>query len=195
VDPVQILTWVIIVVFALTALITLGGIVESFEFIQVKEEYLHKLFPVLLLEIVAICIPIAGEELRCDEACMFEKIKNLDPSSNLARDILEMRKNFEGIFVTPEYKIEISFGELSSPKEAKVCPQGPLYYEHVMVFNNDRNGGTNVIAFSPEPQLCTDSNMLRIEISQDWANKEFGLNDEVTGKIEGWGRIMPPMPL
>ncbi len=191
-EPVEVLTWVVIIVFALTALITLGGIVESFTLIRVKEEYLHKLFPVLLLEIVAICIPIAGEELRCDDACMLEKIRNLDPSSELAKDILAMRRNFEGIFVTPEYRVEISFGDLSSRKEAKVCPQGPFYYENVAVFNKDRKAGTRVVAFSPEPQLCTEGNILRIEISRDWATAEFGLTDETVNTIEGWGRVIPP---
>lgn len=195
-EPIQVLTWVIICVFALTAIITLGGLVESFDAIRVKDEYLHKLFTVLILEIVAVCIPLGADAIkdsRCNDECMLERIKSLDASSPLAKNILELRNTFQGIFETPEYNIEISFGELDSLKAAKACPQGPFYMSNVMVFRKDRKGGTIVVPLSPAQHLCTDDGTYKIEISKQWASKGFGLT-ESTENIQGWGKVIPPSP-
>lgn len=193
-EPIQALTWVVICVFALTALITIGGLVDSFKIIQVKDEYLHKLFTVLILEIIAVCIPLSAEAIkdsRCNDDCMLERIRALDRSSPLAEDILKLRNTFQGIFATPEYIVEISFAEFDSLKEAKVCPQSPLYLANVMLFSKDRKGGTVVIPLHPEPRLCTNSDILQVEINKQWADKEFGLTD-TSQKIKGWGRVIPP---
>lgn len=193
-DPVQVLIWVVIVVFATTAIITLGGLVENFKYIQIKEEYLKKLFVALILEIIAVCIPLSSEairESRCGEDCMAERIANLDPTSKLAQRILEMRDTFSGIFKTPEYTAEISFDDFEHKDDAKVCPQTPLYRSNVMVFNQSRSGGVLVIPVKPDPNLCSNEKLYRIVISREWAEEEFKVIDHQE-KLTGWCRVVPP---
>ncbi len=47
-DPINALAWIFIGVFLITAIITLGGILENFKFIEVKKEYLKLLVPAFL---------------------------------------------------------------------------------------------------------------------------------------------------
>lgn len=193
-QPIEVLTWVIIVVFSLTALITLGALVENFKWIRIKEVYLKKLFFSLILEIVAVCIPLSADAIKqssCDRNCMISRINALEPSDPLAEDILKLRDTFSGIFKTPEYNVEISFEELPGKEIAKVCPSSPLYKANVMIFNKSRSGGALVVPVKPAPGLCVDNGPIKIAISKEWAKNDFHLSPD-TRKISGWGRVIPP---
>ena len=195
-EPIQVLTWVVIVVFSVTAIITLGGLVTNFKYIQVKEQYLKKLFVTLVLEIIVVCIPLSTDaikESRCGDDCLAEKIKNLNPSSDLAKSILDMRDTFSGIFKTPEYTVEISFDELETKDSAKVCPQSPLYRSNVMIFNKARSNGALVIPVKPAPRLCSDGDLYKIVISTELAANNFNLSDSSV-TLTGWGRVVPATP-
>ena len=79
-DPVDVIIWIFVSVFLLTAIVTLGGIVDNFRFIQVADKYLKGLYVALLLEVVGASVAVAtgvlnkraGEELLGEPASVHE---------------------------------------------------------------------------------------------------------------------------
>lgn len=62
-EPITVIVWTFVVVFVMTAIITIGGIVDNIKFIQVQDEYLKGLYIALLLEVVGASIAVAAGAL------------------------------------------------------------------------------------------------------------------------------------
>ncbi|MGH1460441.1 MAG: hypothetical protein ACRBB6_00230 [Neptuniibacter sp.] len=73
IEPIDIIVWTYVLVFLSTAVITLGGIVSNFNYIQVNEKYLKALFAALILEIV-----VGGVALSKD----FLSVNSITPIQN-----------------------------------------------------------------------------------------------------------------
>ncbi|MBA1148279.1 hypothetical protein H0Z60_14580 [Ectothiorhodospiraceae bacterium WFHF3C12] len=65
-QPVEALVWIFVAVFLLTALLTLGGIVENMRFVNIPERYLKGLYAALLMQIATAGVAIAVDTLEED---------------------------------------------------------------------------------------------------------------------------------
>ena len=64
--PITVIVWTYTVVFSMTALITLGGLIENFPFIKVKDQYMRGLFRALILEIIGGAVVLAANAIATD---------------------------------------------------------------------------------------------------------------------------------
>ncbi len=91
-EPIQVIAWTYVAVFAITALLTLGGIVDTFTFIQIPEPYLRKLFYALILEIVVGGVAIGSNFLTAGDLLSTEDSKALTDENTRLR---EFNKNWK----------------------------------------------------------------------------------------------------
>ena len=65
-EPITVIVWTYTAVFSMTAFVTIGGLIENFPFIKVKDQYMKGLYMTLILEIVGGAVAIAATTIRTE---------------------------------------------------------------------------------------------------------------------------------
>lgn len=83
-EPISVIVWTYVSVFAATAFVTVGGVVENSP-VKVREPYLRGLYATLILEVVAGAIVIASQALISQKDCppaIINPFKIIKPETN-----------------------------------------------------------------------------------------------------------------
>lgn len=75
--PINLIIWTFAVTFVLTAIITIGGIVDNFRFITIDKKYLNYLFTALIIEVVSGSVAIAASYFERQQQVQLVNTENL----------------------------------------------------------------------------------------------------------------------
>ncbi len=160
-EPVTVIVWIFVAVFLLTAVITLGGIVENVTFIKVPDKYLKGLYAALLLEIVGASITVGTGALNQNQEALkieLEKAKKeirvlrsqLNGTNSSVSDTPSMNDQSTKLYTGPPLS-ECKFGtiglnmSLQENVEREIChsnaPRGEISIEP----ERNINGVTNIL--------------------------------------------------
>ena len=88
-EPISLIVWTYAIVFASTAAITLGGLIENFRLIKVKDEYMKGLYTALILEVIAGAVIVAPSVIHPES----QKSEGADNSSHIDSSLQDPVEN------------------------------------------------------------------------------------------------------